>query len=97
METSAQHREWEEVIGEQAKSGKTIREFCSERRIPEHRYYYWRRKVAGSSWADGFTELVGFSGRHPLLEIQVNRVQLTFYQPVSANSVRGLLHVIREG
>ena len=96
MDTSAQHKEWEQLIGQQSESGKTIKEFCAERRIPEHQYYYWRKKIVGSSRPSGFTELVGLSGRQPLLEIQINHAQLTLYQPVSANYVRGLLNVIRE-
>lgn len=34
---------WEGVIGEQEASGKSVRDFCRERNLGEHSFYWWRR------------------------------------------------------
>ena len=39
------HRHWRRVIGEAARSGVSIREFCRQRRIKESQFYWWQRKL----------------------------------------------------
>src|SRR5581483_3325321 len=39
------HKHWQGVIAEQEASGKSIREFCRERNLGEHSFYWWRRVV----------------------------------------------------
>lgn len=39
------HKYWQGVIGEQEASGKSIRDFCRERNLGEHSFYWWRRAV----------------------------------------------------
>ena len=36
---------WRGLIGEQERSGQSVRCFCRERRIGEHSFYMWRRKL----------------------------------------------------
>jgi transposase-like protein len=40
---SERQRYWQVVIAEQEASGKSIREFCRERSLTEHSFYWWRR------------------------------------------------------
>lgn len=35
---------WRERIGEQVRSGKSVRAFCEERLIGLHIFHYWKRK-----------------------------------------------------
>jgi hypothetical protein len=38
-------RYWQKVIGEAARSGKSIREFCRRRRLRESQFYWWQRRL----------------------------------------------------
>jgi hypothetical protein len=37
--------EWRERIAEQEHSGMSVKGFCKERGIAEHRFYYWRKRL----------------------------------------------------
>lgn len=36
---------WRRLIGEAARSGQSIREFCRRRRLNENQFYAWRREL----------------------------------------------------
>jgi hypothetical protein len=38
-------RYWAKLIGEAARSGVSIREFCRQRQVKESRFYWWQRKL----------------------------------------------------
>src|SRR5258708_11121843 len=38
-------RFWQRAIGEAARSGMSIREFCRQRRLKESQFYWWQRKL----------------------------------------------------
>jgi len=38
-------RYWAKMIGKAARSGKSIREFCAEHNLKEHRFYSWQRTL----------------------------------------------------
>ncbi len=38
-------RFWQSSIGEAARSGMSIREFCQQRRLKESQFYGWQRKL----------------------------------------------------
>ena len=42
---SERQKHWQVVIAEQEASGKSIREFCRERKLTEHSFYWWRRQL----------------------------------------------------
>jgi hypothetical protein len=42
-------REWAKAIREAARSGQSIRAFCSQRRLNESRFYWWQRKLRQGS------------------------------------------------
>ena len=37
--------QWMNVVQEQQLSGQTIKDFCQEKGISRHAYFYWRRKI----------------------------------------------------
>jgi hypothetical protein len=37
--------QWRERIAEQARSGFSIKQFCKDRGIAEHAFYYWRKRL----------------------------------------------------
>ena len=36
---------WRERVEAQGRSGKTVRVFCGERRLKQHAFFYWRKKI----------------------------------------------------
>ena len=40
---------WTQVIQEQKNSGQTIKDFCREKGISRHAYFYWQRKLRQSA------------------------------------------------
>jgi hypothetical protein len=38
-------RYWQEKLGEAARSGTSIREFCRRRRLKESQFYWWQRRL----------------------------------------------------
>ena len=97
MEHADQYREWEQLLNECNASGQTVKAFCSEHNITEYRYYYWRKKIMSRQSAQaGFTELVNLPDQRILLEIEVDRVRVSLYQPVNTAYVSSLLKFLRK-
>ena len=44
-EPSERRQHWQAVVAEQEASGKSVREFCRERNLAEHAFYWWRRRL----------------------------------------------------
>ena len=42
---SERQKYWQVVIAEQAVSGKSVRDFCRERDLGEHSFYWWRHRL----------------------------------------------------
>jgi hypothetical protein len=40
-------RKWRRLIGEQRRSGRTVRAFCKARGVSESLFYYWRGRIEG--------------------------------------------------
>ncbi len=41
--------QWEKLIAEAVRSGRSIRAFCQERGITEGQFYAWRRRLTGKA------------------------------------------------
>lgn len=46
MSPSETREFWKEVIQLQKESGQTIASFLKSEGLPEHRYYYWRKRLS---------------------------------------------------
>ena len=44
-EPSERRKRWQAVVAEQEASGQSVREFCRERKLAEHAFYWWRRRL----------------------------------------------------
>lgn len=42
---SERQKYWQVVMAEQEASGKSVRDFCRERNLTEHSFYWWRRHL----------------------------------------------------
>lgn len=47
-------RYWRKVIGEAARSGVSIRQFCRQRRLKESQFYWWQRELKKRQQARAF-------------------------------------------
>ena len=47
----------EEVQGEAREKGTAIKDLLKEKGIPEHQYFWWKRKYAVKSFRKGFCRL----------------------------------------
>jgi len=36
---------WRQAVAQQERQGRSVREFCRERRLNEHSFYAWRKRV----------------------------------------------------
>ncbi|MGH9454432.1 MAG: IS66 family insertion sequence element accessory protein TnpA [Terriglobia bacterium] len=54
-------RYWQRTLGEAARSGMSIREFCRRRRLKESRFYGWQRRLKVSR-LEGTTSKPGMKG-----------------------------------
>lgn len=46
MIDSSLSEQWRQRLDDQAHSGLVVKEWCAAHDIPDHRYYYWRRRLA---------------------------------------------------
>jgi hypothetical protein len=56
-------RHWQEVLGEAARSGISIREFCRRRRLKESQFYWWQRRLRVSRREGHGTRPGGVNGQ----------------------------------
>ena len=45
MTTSYRRSQWAQIIQERKASGTSVKEFCQNRGIGRHAYFYWQRKL----------------------------------------------------
>ena len=55
----AKHRHWQITIGEAARSGLSIREFCRQRKLTVSHFYWWQRRLGMSARKGLSRKLVG--------------------------------------
>ncbi|MDR3708892.1 MAG: hypothetical protein P4L33_11365 [Capsulimonadaceae bacterium] len=41
--------QWQERLADCAGSGLGVQRWCAANHIPEHRYYYWRRRLTSAA------------------------------------------------
>lgn len=49
----------EEIQGEAREKGTAIKTLLKEKGIPEHQYFWWKRKYARAEVPDGFLPIAG--------------------------------------
>ena len=58
----------EEIQGEAREKGISIKALLKEKGIPEHQYFWWKRKYARAEVPDGFLPIAGAVLRTPFRE-----------------------------
>ena len=91
---------WAEIIRECQASGLTNREFCTQRGIPEKKYYYWLRKVREAAAEAAEPQLVRLdesseSPKRQRIEIRYGEAELKLPEDVDLKAVSVLLNALR--
>lgn len=87
---------WRQVIGQQEKSGQSVRAFCRERGIGEHSLYMWRQRLRREAPVTFALVQTNRAAAEPaMLELLLaggDRLRI----PAEANALRTVLAVLRE-
>ena len=78
-------RYWRRTIGEAARSGMSIREFCRQRQVKESQFYWWQRQLK----ADGQERTMAPSGD--------GRASFALVSEEAGSPPAGLELVLRDG
>lgn len=92
---SGGREQWQQLIAEQEKSGKTVRAFCRERDLGEYSFYTWRQRLRKEQPVTFALVETGRSAEPASLELILrsgDRLRL----PSEAATLRMVLAVIRE-
>jgi hypothetical protein len=79
-------RYWQRTIGEAARSGMSIREFCRQRRLKEAQFYWWQRKLKA-----------GREERKTVTPIDRGAMSFALVSEEAGNIPAGLELVLRDG
>jgi len=96
-ERQAERRKrWRQLIGEQEKSGHSVRAFCRERELGEHSFYSWRQRLQKKDSGIGFalveTKRSAEPGMIELVLASGDRLRI----PSEEATLRMVLGVVRE-
>lgn len=87
--------EWKQTILQQKASGKSICQWCREKRIIPRSFYYWRSKFFPKPInKSSFTELT--DNRKPGITIEYRKVCISLDQNFDLTALKQCLAVIRE-
>ena len=64
---------WSELITEQRKSGFTVQDFCEQRNLSVHAYYYWLRLIRERIASDIDQEASIKTEKTPFVELPISR------------------------
>jgi len=88
--------EMQYLLGEQASSGLSVKQFCKEHHLSEAVFYYWQKKLKGGKPAKvslvGFREIVVKSGNGSFSEhLFAEYKGIRFYQEPSVALLKQLI------
>lgn len=91
---------WAQIIRERQESGLTNKEFCTQRGIPEKKYYYWLRRVREAAAEATEPQLVRLdenssAGNGRRIEIRYGEAELKLPEDVDLKAVAILLNALR--
>jgi len=93
--------QWRERIAEHERSGLSVRRFCKEQSIPEHLFFYWRKRLRNQQQPVRFA-LLDREARPPRVSpetglelLLATGERLRIGPGVSAITLRTVLEVLR--
>ncbi|NLF45664.1 MAG: transposase [Syntrophomonadaceae bacterium] len=102
--------QWMNVVQEQQLSGQTIKDFCQEKGISRHAYFYWRRKIreaacielakqeeatVNGSVPQGWMKLGAGQETKSTLDIQVNGCYLAVDEKTDPELLKKVCRILR--
>jgi transposase-like protein len=89
------HDEWREQMAAQERSGLSVRRFCQQQGIAEHRFYYWRKQPMRFALVDRGAERPEPAPGTELELVLVTGEQLRIGAGVQAATLRMVLKALR--
>jgi|SRR5579859_1240389 len=90
--------QWRERMGEHARSGLSVKQFCKERGLPEWSFYAWRKRLRGDEpvrFALVERRTMAGAMEAPLELILENGERLRIGAGVDATTLRTVMAVLR--
>lgn len=84
--------EWQVIIAEQKKSGKTVPDFCRKQGINPNVFYSKRRKCITT----GFIKLPGISMQCDLIKIKIKDVTIEIPSGCNQKELASIITTVRE-
>lgn len=100
--------QWMNVIQEQQCSGQNIKEFCQEKGISRHSYFYWRRKLRETACMElsklqektgnvpnGWMQITQSQEIKSTLDIEVSGCRVTVDESTDAELLKKVCRILR--
>jgi uncharacterized NAD(P)/FAD-binding protein YdhS len=91
---SERQEHWRVVIAEQEASGKAIRDFCRERNLTEHTFYWWRQHLRKEKPMSFALVEAKAAGRAAQLELKLSSGEV-LHIPADVQSLRVVFEALR--
>jgi hypothetical protein len=93
--------EWKIKINQWKASKKRITTWCKEQSIPEHRFYYWQRRLKKTSQrplADNssFVQLVDSQERTSGVELKIQKFSINLSKEFDSVTLKRCLQLLQE-
>ena len=105
VRTQVRMAQWQNIIKECRESGMTVSEFCEERSISSHAYYYWLRKIreyiTEADTSPKFVQLLAAAKPSPpsqtgSITIRAGGLEVEVEGNVNRASLKNILKVLQE-
>jgi hypothetical protein len=93
--------EWEIKINQWKASQKSITTWCKEQSIPEHRFYYWQRKLKKTSQKaftdnSSFVQLADSSEGVSGIELKIQKFTINLSREFDTVTLKRCLQLLQE-
>jgi hypothetical protein len=98
--TRPKDEQWAERIGEQQRSGLSVKQFCKEQGFSEYAFYTWRRRLRSNEPVRFALVERGAARREPATDVELELVlttgeRLRIGNQVDAATLRMVLEAVR--
>jgi hypothetical protein len=89
------HAEWLELIREQKTSAQGVGEFCRQRKLAEHSFYYHKRRMCEEAKGGGFQEVAAPQGRGVRIVVEAESSRVEVEPGFDAGCLREVMRALR--
>ena len=101
MSAAQRFNEWEVKVRQWKMSEKSITAWCQEHSIPEHRFYYWRKKLQAASPqvskdSSSFVQLVDSTEETSGVELKIQQFTISLFRKFDSITLKRCLKLLQE-